>query len=148
MKLTVPDYILTLKPYVAGKPLEELKREYGISDAIKLASNENPLPPLPSVLAAIGEAATGLNRYADHRATAVRERLAEWLDIDVGQVAVGCGSVGLLQQLALTYVDPGDEVVFPWRSFEVFIPSARTPTGYGYVLPVSKPSVGSARVSS
>ena len=61
MKLTVPDYILTLKPYVAGKPLEELKREYGISDAIKLASNENPLGPSPMALEAIRQTAAKLD---------------------------------------------------------------------------------------
>ncbi|MBW2704827.1 MAG: histidinol-phosphate transaminase, partial [Deltaproteobacteria bacterium] len=53
MKLSVPDYILSLKPYVAGKPLEELEREYGISDAVKLASNENPLGPSPLAIKAI-----------------------------------------------------------------------------------------------
>ena len=46
MKLSIPDHILMLKPYVAGKPLEELEREYGITNAVKLASNENPLGPL------------------------------------------------------------------------------------------------------
>src|SRR5258705_13828977 len=69
---------------------------------------------------AVAAAGTGANRYADHRATAVRERLSSWLDVDVDRVTVGAGSVGLLQQLFLTYVDPGDEVVYPWRSFEVY----------------------------
>ena len=67
----------------------------------------------------------GANRYADHRATAVRERLASWLGVDVEAITVGAGSVGLLQQLFLTYVDPGDEVVYPGvrsRSIPVYTP--------------------------
>jgi histidinol-phosphate aminotransferase len=78
------------------------------------------LPPIQSIVEAVATAATGANRYADHRATAVRERLSTWLDVSVERVTVGSGSVGLLQQLFLTYVDPGDEVVYPWRSFEVY----------------------------
>ncbi|HEY4607689.1 MAG TPA: histidinol-phosphate transaminase, partial [Ilumatobacteraceae bacterium] len=93
---------------------------HGITNAIKLASNENPLPPIQSIVDAVAAAARGANRYADHRATAVRERLSTWLDVPVDQITVGAGSVGLLQQLFLTYVDPGDEVVYPWRSFEVY----------------------------
>ena len=63
MKLKIPDYILALKPYVAGKPLEELEREYGITDAIKLASNENPLGPSPKAMQAIQAVVEKMHRY-------------------------------------------------------------------------------------
>ncbi|MDP9463815.1 MAG: histidinol-phosphate transaminase [Actinomycetota bacterium] len=106
--------------YRPGKGAAQAEAEHGITNAIKLASNENPLPPIQSIVDAVAAAATGANRYADHRATAVRERLSTWLDVGVEHVTVGAGSVGLLQQLFLTYVDPGDEVVYPWRSFEVY----------------------------
>lgn len=106
--------------YRPGKGAAQAEAEHGITNAIKLASNENPLPPITSIVEAVAAAVTGANRYADHRATAVRERLSTWLDVAVEQVTVGSGSVGLLQQLFLTYVDPGDEVVYPWRSFEVY----------------------------
>ena len=106
--------------YRPGKAASQAEAEHGITNAIKLASNENPLPPIQSIVDAVSAAARGANRYADHRATAVRERLSSWLNVDVDQVTVGAGSVGLLQQLFLTYVDPGDEVVYPWRSFEVY----------------------------
>ena len=65
MKLSVPDYILSLKPYVAGKPLEELERKYGITDAIKLASNENPLGPSPLAARAIRKAIEKLRHGPD-----------------------------------------------------------------------------------
>lgn len=112
--------VAALPAYRPGKAAAQAEAEHGISDAIKLASNETPWDPIEPVQQAIIEAASGTNRYADHRATVLRERLASWLDVDVEQVAVGCGSVGLLQQLALSYVDPGEEIVFPWRSFEVY----------------------------
>ena len=109
-----------LPAYRPGKGAEQAEAEHGITDAVKLASNENPSPPLDPVLAAIHDAATGLNRYADHRATAVREALAAALGVDVARVTVGNGSVNLLQQICMSYVDPGDEVVYPWRSFEAY----------------------------
>ena len=112
--------IRALKPYRPGKSAAQAEQEHGITDAIKLASNENPFTPLPSVLEAVTGAAGNANRYADHRATALRGRLADWVGVTPDHVTVGCGSVGLLQQLCLTYVDPGDEVVFPWLSFEAY----------------------------
>lgn len=109
-----------LASYQPGKSAKQAEVEHGIEDAIKLASNENPYQPVPAVIDAIEAAASGVNRYADHRASALRERLAEWLGLSANQIAVGCGSVGLLQQLCLTYIDPGDEVVYPWPSFEAY----------------------------
>jgi histidinol-phosphate aminotransferase len=109
-----------LPAYRPGKGAAQAEAEHGIVDAIKLASNENPWPPLPSIVEAAAAAIAGSNRYADHRATAVRERLADTLGVAADAVTVGCGSVGLLQQLFLTYVDPGDHVVYPWRSFEAY----------------------------
>ena len=115
-----------LAPYRPGKGAKQAEEEHGISDAIKLASNENPFPPVPAVVAAITEAAAGVNRYADHRATELRERIGRWLDFDPERVTVGCGSVGLLQQLSMTFLDPGDEVIYPWLSFEAYPVFANT----------------------
>lgn len=112
--------VQSLPAYRPGKGAAQAEKEHGITNAIKLASNENPEPPLAAIVDAVTAAARNAHRYADHRATAVRERLASWLGVDVAGVTVGAGSVGLLQQLFLTFVDPGDEVVYPWRSFEVY----------------------------
>ncbi len=116
----VRESVQALASYQPGKSAKQAEAEHGIEDAIKLASNENPYEPVSAVVDAVQAAASGVNRYADHRATAVRERIAEWLGLDATQIAVGCGSVGLLQQLCLTYLDPGDEVVYPWPSFEAY----------------------------
>jgi len=106
--------------YRPGKAAEQAEQDHGIQNAIKLASNENPYPPVSSVVAAINEAATGVNRYCDHLAIELRTAIGELVGRDLNSVAVGCGSVGLLQQLCLAYLDPGDHVVYPWRSFEAY----------------------------
>lgn len=112
--------VAALAAYRPGKGAEQAEAEHGIDDAIKLASNENPYSPVPAVVAAVQAAAVNVNRYADHRASELRGRIGDWLGIDHERIAVGCGSVGLLQQLALAYIDPDDEVVYPWRSFEAY----------------------------
>ena len=129
-----------LPAYRPGKAAEQAEEEHGISDAIKLASNENPYPPDDAVLTAIGQAAANLNRYPDHLAVGLRERLASWLDVAAERVTVGCGSVGLLRQLCMAYVDPGDEVVYPWLSFEAYPISVTTMAG----VPVTVPLVNHA----
>jgi histidinol-phosphate aminotransferase len=92
-----------------------------IPGAIKLASNEVTLPPTPPVLAAIAGAAAAGNRYPDLAVTTLTERLAEALKVDGSRIAVGCGSVSLCQQLVqATCLEPTEEVLFAWRSFEAY----------------------------
>jgi histidinol-phosphate aminotransferase len=86
----------------------------------KLSSNENPYGPLPSVLAAIGEGATTINRYPDMAVTALTQRLAKALDVPPECIATGTGSVAVLAQIVAAACDAGDEVVFAWRSFEAY----------------------------
>ena len=118
-----------LPAYKPGKSAEQAEREHHIAEAVKLASNENPYPPPAAVVDAVAAACRGGNLYCDHRATAVREALADRLGLAVDQVTVGAGSVALLYQLATAYVDPGDEVVTPWISFEVYPISVQTMGG-------------------
>ena len=117
MKLLVPDYILSLKPYVAGKPLEELEREYGLEDAVKLASNENPLGPSPLALEAIRQAAANLHRYPNSGSYDLCQHLAERLDIDCRNIVLGNGSDDLIAMLARVLLQPGDEAILPEPSF-------------------------------
>jgi histidinol-phosphate aminotransferase len=129
--------VADLPSYRPGKGAAQAEAEHGITGAIKLASNENPAEPIDPILAAIAVAAHGVNRYADHRATAVREALSNKLGVDVEQVTVGNGSSALLQQLFFSYVDPGDEVVFPWRSFEVYPVFTRLMNGVAVQVPLA-----------
>src|SRR3954453_15753162 len=96
-----------------GRSAEVAIADHDLDSAVKLASNENPFSPLPSVLAAIDRsAAAPPNRHAAHRAGELRGALADRLGLGGDQVGIGCGSVGLLQQILLAYADPGDEVVY------------------------------------
>ncbi|WP_415972177.1 histidinol-phosphate transaminase [Rhodococcus sp. 077-4] len=88
--------------------------------AIKLASNETTQGPLPSVREAIAQAAAGVNRYPDIRATALVESLAKKLGVATENVAAGNGSVALCQEVVQIACGPGDEVLFAWRSFEAY----------------------------
>ena len=126
-----------LPAYKPGKAAEQAEREHDIAEAIKLASNENPYPPPAAVVEAVAAACRGGNIYCDHRATAVREALADRLGLAVEQVTVGAGSVALLYQLATAYVDPGDEVVTPWISFEAYPISVQTMGGNVVRVPLT-----------
>ncbi|OEU96059.1 histidinol-phosphate transaminase [Streptomyces oceani] len=86
----------------------------------KLSSNENPYPPLPGVLEAVGEAAGAMNRYPDMACSGLLDELALRFDVPVERLATGTGSVGVAQQLLQATSGPGDEVIYAWRSFEAY----------------------------
>ncbi|RZU50577.1 histidinol-phosphate aminotransferase [Krasilnikovia cinnamomea] len=110
----------TLPAYVAGRNVADLARELGLTEAIKLASNEVPYGPLPGVPEAIAEAARTVHRYPDMGVVALRERLADRYGVSPDRVVTGCGSVGLAETLAKVTCLPGDEIVHAWRSFEAY----------------------------
>ncbi len=91
-----------------------------VPDAIILASNEVAYAPPPTVVAALCEAATGVNRYPDTGASTLTARLSSALGFGQDQIAIGCGSVSLCQQLVQAMCTAGNEVVFGWRSFEAY----------------------------
>jgi histidinol-phosphate aminotransferase len=104
--------------------------------AARLASNETPFPPLPSVLDAIAAAAADVQRYPDPTAARLVAALAEHYAVGEDAVSVGCGSVALVQQLLDVTVDTGDEVVFGWRSFEAYPVLTRLAGGVGVQVPL------------
>jgi histidinol-phosphate aminotransferase len=110
--------------YVAGKPSRV--RE-GLT-TYKLSSNENPYPPLPGVVEAAVTAAEQMNRYPDMGNTVLYQALSDTLEVDTGQLTLATGSVALVYQLLQAFCEPGDEVVYAWRSFEAY-PIAVTAAG-------------------
>jgi histidinol-phosphate aminotransferase len=112
--------ILDIRPYEPGKPIEELERELGISGAVKLASNESPFAPSPTVRAALRAAIEGLNRYPDGAGYYLRHALAKRHDVPPEGIVLGNGSNELIELLARVFVRPGDEVVIPHPSFVVY----------------------------
>ena len=120
MKLTAPDYILGIKPYVPGKPIEELEREYGITDSIKLASNENPLGPSPMAVKAIQEAMGNLNRYPDDSGYALVNKISEKLDVRPDNIVIGNGSDEIIGMIVRAFLQPGDEAIVPHPTFLMY----------------------------
>jgi histidinol-phosphate aminotransferase len=118
-KLTRAD-LAALPSYVPGRSPADLARELGLTEAIKLASNEVPYGPLPGVVEAVTEAASGVHRYPDMGVVALREALAERYGVSPDRIATGCGSVALAEHLARVTCLPGDEIVYSWRSFEAY----------------------------
>ncbi len=109
-----------IKPYVPGKPIEEVQREYGLDDVIKLASNENPLGPSPRAVAAIERALPGLNLYPDGQSYYLRRAIAHHLGVEPEQVTVGNGADGIIMQTCLAYLDEGSEVIVSRSSFPIY----------------------------
>ncbi|NBC13822.1 MAG: histidinol-phosphate transaminase [Gammaproteobacteria bacterium] len=112
--------IAGLTPYVPGKPLSELEREHGIREAVKLASNENPLGCGEAAQAAYRDCASELARYPDGGAFALRGAIAEHHGVDPAQVTVGNGSNDVLDLVARTFLQPGVESVFSEHAFAVY----------------------------
>jgi histidinol-phosphate aminotransferase len=102
-------------PYKPGKPPAATT-----GPTYKLSSNESPYGPLPSVLKVIAEAATEVNRYPDNGAAELTEAIAARHRVPPEHIALGCGSVALVQQLLEAVCDPGAEVLYAWRSFEAY----------------------------
>ncbi|WP_353826967.1 histidinol-phosphate transaminase [Agromyces sp. SYSU T0242] len=125
--------IAALPPYRQGRPAP--------ADGFKLSSNENPWPPVEGVERSIAAAVTEVNRYPDATALVLRERLAEIYRVSVEEVLVGAGSVSLLAQFILAACEPGDEVVYSWRSFEAY-PGLVTVAGASSVQVPNRPDHG------
>ncbi len=113
-----------LRPELADLPAYTPGRT--VPGAIKIASNETVHGPLPSVRAAIEKATDGINRYPDNGYVELKERLAKHVNFAPEHISVGCGSVSLCQQLIQITSTVGDEVLFGWRSFEIYPLQVRT----------------------
>ncbi len=118
--IKTPEYISSITPYKPGKPIEELQRELGIKEAIKLASNENPLGPSPRAVEAMREALGGVNRYPDGGAFYLRQKLASHLGVRPEELIFGNGSNEVLEIAVRTFMTPEEEAVMAEPSFVVY----------------------------
>src|SRR5574342_399673 len=113
----VPPYVASLTPYVPGKPIEEVEREYGVVGVAKLASNENALGPSPLALAAVREAAARMHLYPDGSAFYLKAAIARRFGVGADEVMVGNGSNELIELMVRTFVLEGEEVLTSAQSF-------------------------------
>lgn len=136
MKLQIPDNIAKIKPYPPGKPLDELEREYGITDSIKLASNENPWGPSPKVVRALRSELLNLHRYPDGSCYYLTEAIAKNIGIDPSEVVIGNGSNEIIEFLVKAFVREGDEVITSHPSFLMYQKFVQVRGGENFVVPL------------
>jgi len=112
--------VQNLKPYEPGKPIADLEREYGLSNIIKLASNENPLGPSPQAIEACQASLKDLQLYPDGNGFALKTALAEKHDVDMSYITLGNGSNDILEFVARVFLSPGYNAVFSKHAFAVY----------------------------
>ncbi|MCT8975148.1 histidinol-phosphate transaminase [Clostridium sp. CX1] len=126
----------SVRPYVPGKPVEELKRELGLEDIEKLASNENPLGPSPKAIEAIRKEAEYINIYPESNATKVKEKLAEKYNLSVDNIVTGNGGEELLKLIAETFINSGDEAIMADTTFDKYASEVSFMGGTAVKLPL------------
>ncbi|OJX96944.1 MAG: hypothetical protein BGO96_02425 [Micrococcales bacterium 73-15] len=129
-KVRLRESIAQLPAYVPGARPDGAMVE-------KLSSNENPFPPLPGVVAAVSDAAADLNRYPDLAASRLVGELATRFALEPDHVVVGNGSVAVLETLLHALLEPGDEVVYAWRSFEAYPIAVAVAGGISVPVPLT-----------
>ncbi|HET9679104.1 MAG TPA: histidinol-phosphate transaminase [Gammaproteobacteria bacterium] len=112
--------VKALRPYEPGKPIAELERELGISNIIKLASNENPLGPSPKAVAAIRQSLDELALYPDGNAFALKKALSDYHGIEQNCITVGTGSDHILELIARVFLGPGRSAVASRYGFAIY----------------------------
>ncbi|RJQ40347.1 MAG: histidinol-phosphate transaminase [Nitrospiraceae bacterium] len=135
--IKAPEHISALRPYMPGKPIEELERELGIKNSIKLASNENPIGPSPAAVRAItaGFKKT-LNRYPDGSGYYLKTALAGKLSVKPDELILGNGSNELIDIAVRTFLAPGDEAVMAHPSFVVYSMAVQAGGGKAIQVPL------------
>jgi len=130
------DQVATIKPYEAGKPIKELEREYNISNAVKLASNENPLGFSPMVKDAVNHHLKDMNRYPESSAYDLVQGLSKKFKVGTDNIVVGNGSDDIIALLAHGFLNPGEEAVMPLPSFLMYEISVKTAKGVPIMVPL------------
>ena len=136
MKNIVKKSILNVKPYLPGKPIDEVKREFGIKNVCKLASNENPYPPPAKVMKAIKDELKNLNRYPDGNCFYLRRALAKHLGVEEDQIIFGNGSDEIILSIVRAFAGEGDEVVTARPTFAIYEIAAKSTGAVIHLIPL------------
>ncbi len=112
--------VQSLQPYLPGKPIEELERELGVTDTLKLASNENPIGPSPLVLEALNQARANIALYPDGNGFILKQKLSEMLKVSQQQITLGNGSNDVLDMVARAFLCEGREAIYSRYAFAVY----------------------------
>ena len=120
LKKIVNKGINDLSPYEPGKPIEDLERELGIKNAVKLASNENPVGPSPRVLQSIENILKNTHRYPDGNATKLKEVIGRKFSVKPNQVTIGNGSNDIIEFIARSFLGTDDSAIYSEHAFAVY----------------------------
>ena len=135
--LAVPG-VQKISPYQPGKPIEELERELGLNDIIKLASNENPLGCSPRVLTAVEDGLSELALYPDGNGFVLKQALSDFYRRSLAEITLGNGSNDILELVARAFLKPGDEAVFSQHSFAVYPLAVQAVGAAGVSVPAQR----------
>ncbi|MDD4978797.1 MAG: histidinol-phosphate transaminase [Gallionella sp.] len=130
-----PAYISAIAPYQPGKPISELERELGITDIVKLASNENPLGASTSAIAAARNALDEISLYPDGNGYALKDALVQRYGVALNQVVLGNGSNDLLELAARAFLTVGDKAVYSDHAFAVYALATQAVGATGISVP-------------
>lgn len=136
MKIKIPPNVSSIQPYPPGKPLEELERQYGIKNAVKLASNENAWGPSPKAVRAIRAELLNLHRYPDASCHSLVTALAEKMGLDPAEIVLGNGSNEVIDFLVKAFVMEGDEVITSHPSFLMYQKFVQARGGINLIVPL------------
>jgi histidinol-phosphate aminotransferase len=136
IKNLVRPWLHSLEPYPPGKPIDELEREYGVTNSIKLASNENPLGPSPKALAAIRSALADVHRYPDGSCYHLRRALARKLRVSPEAIIFGNGSNEIIELIVRTFLHAGEEAVMADQAFVIYRMLVQAQGGKGIIVPL------------
>lgn len=128
--------LASIRPYVPGKPIEEVKKEFGIDEIEKLASNENPLGPSPMAMEAIKKEVDNIHIYPDASAMLLRKEIAKEYDLSYDNVVVGNGGEQILSMIAQTFINAGDEAIMAATTFGLYGSSVTHMGGVPIKLPL------------
>ncbi|PIK14586.1 histidinol-phosphate transaminase [Halobacteriovorax sp. JY17] len=134
----VPDYLKELQVYQAGKPIEEVAREKGLTNISKLASNENPLGPSPYAIKEMTGGLWDLHRYPDMHAFQLKKSLCKLYNLKPGNIILGNGSEGIMAYIARAFLQPGDEVLTCENTFIGFYILTRSVGAHLKKVPLTK----------
>ncbi len=118
-----------ISPYEPGKPIEEVRREHGLDDVIKMASNENPLGPSPLAVSAMREEINRVNRYPDGSGYYLKKKLSAFLGVNEEQLILGNGSDEIIRMVVETFLNDGEEAIVSEPSFIVYPSAVRIMNG-------------------
>ena len=134
-KLIRPN-IANLLPYPPGKPIEEVKRQLGLEEVIKLASNENALGPSPKALDAIKKRLGEINLYPDGNAFYLKQKLTQHWGVEEEEIFVGNGSDEIIRMIAETFLNPGEEIIMGSPAFIIYFIAATVMNGKVIEVPL------------